>query len=103
MLSGQMKWCVQPRYLLLTVSLYTHTHMYMILTIKRCNDFDVQYRTMKMTAGVSLRAKLAMVLHQRHANKKQHTFDDLVWNGQWAMVMGYGQWSSDGNGVYGFE
>lgn len=44
---------------------------------------------MKMTAGVSLRAKLAMVLHQRHANKKQHTFDDLVWNGQWAMVMGY--------------
>ena len=56
-----------------------------------------------MTAGVSLRAKLAMVLHQWHANKKQHTFDDLVWNGQWAMVMGYGQWSSDGNGLYGFE
>lgn len=56
-----------------------------------------------MTAGVSLRAKLAMVLHQRHANKKQHTFDDLVWNGQWAMVMGYGQRSSDGNGIYGFE
>ena len=82
MLSGQMKWCVQPRYLLLTVSLHTHTHMYMILTIKRCNDFDVQYRTMKMTAGVSLRARLGMGLRQQHANKKQHTFDELVWNGK---------------------
>lgn len=56
--------------------------MYMILTIKRCNDFDVQYRTMKMTAGVSLRARLGMGLRQQHANKKQHTFDELVWNGK---------------------
>lgn len=46
-----------------------------------------------MTAGVSLRVRLGMVLRQQHANKKQHIFDELVL--EWATGNSHGLWSME--------